>query len=69
LINEKGCVNAAGGLGLAPVGFADRAHAVLAGVGRSTVDLESAIAQVTELVEATHKACDSAEREAASAER
>jgi hypothetical protein len=35
LINEKGAVAAAGLLGDAPPGFADRAHAILGDLGRT----------------------------------
>jgi hypothetical protein len=39
VVNEKGLVDAAGRLDVAPPGFADRAHGLLAGVGRGAEEL------------------------------
>jgi predicted nucleotidyltransferase len=57
LVNEKGAVAAAGRLPRAPAGFAERAHAVLATLGRSPAELAAALAAARDLVAAVTAAC------------
>ena len=57
LVNEKGAVAAAGRLPRAPAGFAERAHAVLAALGRSPAELATALAAARDLVAAVTAAC------------
>jgi Nucleotidyltransferase domain len=59
LVNEKGCVAAAGRLPLAPVGFAPRAAALLGHLGTSPAELGAAVDGAAALVEATTTACRS----------
>jgi hypothetical protein len=57
LVNEKGAVAAAGRLPIAPPGFADRAHAVLAAAGRRPEELSAAVAAAADLVRDVAAAC------------
>lgn len=57
LINEKGAVAAAGRLEIAPEGFTDRAHGVLATLGTSTEELTAALDAAAALVAGTRAAC------------
>ena len=57
LINEKGCVASAGRLSLAPAGFADQAHGVLAAVGSTPEELAATLGRATDLVEVAAAAC------------
>jgi hypothetical protein len=50
LINEKGAVAAAGLLGDAPPGFADRAHAILGDLGRTSERLAPALDSAAGLI-------------------
>ena len=50
LINEKGAVAAAGRLGDAPPGFADRAHAILGDLGRTSERLTRALDHAAGLI-------------------
>jgi predicted nucleotidyltransferase len=50
LINEKGMVAAAGRLPVAPAGFAEQAHALLAGVGESQQQLAETVARAQALI-------------------
>lgn len=50
LTHEKGMVAATGRLPEAPAGFADRAHAVLAAVGRSPAEITSTLARAATLI-------------------
>ena len=58
LINEKGAVDAAAALSGAPLDFAEAAHGVLAGLGRSEIDLRAALHTAGRLVAATSITCD-----------
>ena len=60
LVNEKGAVAAAGRLPLAPEGFTDRAHGLLARVGTRAEDLTAVLDDAATLVEATRAACQRA---------
>ena len=57
LINEKGAVAAAGRLPQAPDHFSERAHGVLAHLGRQAPDLEQALTLAADLLAATVTAC------------
>jgi hypothetical protein len=57
LVNEKGAVTAAGRLTPAPPDFAERAHGVLATLGRRPEDLGRAIDTAGALVTETRDAC------------
>ncbi|MGI9093689.1 MAG: nucleotidyltransferase family protein [Mycobacteriales bacterium] len=57
LINEKGAVASAGRLGIAPVGFEARAHAIMAALGTSAADLSAAVDSAADLVRDTAAAC------------
>jgi hypothetical protein len=58
LITEKGAVQAAHDLPNAPPEFALHAHRVLGHVGTTGPELDAAIADATELLAATTRACD-----------
>ncbi len=60
LINEKGAVASAGRLHLAPEGFADRAHGLLACLGTSPDHMKSVLAEAAALVAQTSAACERA---------
>ncbi|TQS45037.1 DUF4037 domain-containing protein [Cryptosporangium phraense] len=53
LINEKGAVDAAAALPVAPLDFAEVAHGVLAGLGRAPIDLRAALHTAGLLIDAT----------------
>jgi hypothetical protein len=57
LINEKGMVSSAGRLHVAPSGFADQAHALLACPGTSPAELEAVLDKAALLVTRTNAAC------------
>ncbi|MFG1926526.1 nucleotidyltransferase family protein [Cryptosporangium sp. NPDC048952] len=57
LINEKGAVDAAAALSGAPLDFAEAAHGVLAGLGRSEIDLRAALHTAGRLISATSATC------------
>ncbi|WP_035858124.1 nucleotidyltransferase domain-containing protein [Cryptosporangium arvum] len=57
LINEKGAVDAAAALPGAPLDFAEAAHGVLAGLGRSEIDLRAARHTAGRLIAATSASC------------
>lgn len=57
LINEKGCVASADRLAIAPEGFAERAHGLLAAVGRTEQELTATLAAARQLVADTARAC------------
>ncbi len=59
LVNEKGAVASAGRLPGAPVGFPERAHGVLAHLGSTPSELNSAIDAARDLVADTTTACGS----------
>jgi hypothetical protein len=50
VVNEKGLVAAAGRLDVAPPGFTERAHALLAAVGLSSVDISSTVRDAGALI-------------------
>lgn len=56
-INEKGLVTAAGRLPAAPPGFAERAHAILGGLGTTPASLTAAITRTVALLARTRDAC------------
>ena len=56
-LNEKGLVTAAGRLPGAPAAFAERAHALLAGVGASASALAATLDAAATLVAETREAC------------
>jgi hypothetical protein len=58
LINEKGAVTAAGRLEVAPAGFTDQAHGLLAALGTGPDDLTAALDAAADLVAATRVACE-----------
>ncbi len=58
LINEKGAVAAAGCLAVAPAGFAERAHGLLAAPGRSPQALATVLDDAADLVARTRAACE-----------
>jgi hypothetical protein len=57
LVNEKGAVAAAGLLDIAPEGFTEQAHGVLAGLGTGPEQLTAALDDAVDLVAATRVAC------------
>lgn len=57
LINEKGCVASAGRLAIAPDDFAERAHGLLAMLGRSEADLNARLDAAQQLVEDISSSC------------
>ncbi len=57
LVNEKGAVAAAGRLHLAPEGFPDQAHGLLARVGASTEELTAVLDEAAALLARTAAAC------------
>jgi hypothetical protein len=57
LINEKGAVAAAGRLDVAPTGFTDQAHGLVAALGTGADDLSAALDAAADLVAATRAAC------------
>ena len=57
VINEKGVVDAAAGLDCAPVDFGERAHAVLADLGRTGSSLLLAVRHAEQLVDDVSAAC------------
>jgi predicted nucleotidyltransferase len=61
LINEKGAVASAGRLDVAPEGFTEQAHALLARLGTSPEELTAALDAAAALVAATRAACGPAE--------
>ena len=58
LINEKGAVAAAGRLAVAPAGFAEQAHGLLAAPGRSPQALATVLDDAADLVARTRAACE-----------
>lgn len=58
LINEKGMVASAARLELAPPDFADRAHALLGAIGRSSEDLTDTVAEAKALITAVRTGVD-----------
>ena len=50
MVNEKGLVAAAGRLDVAPPGFTERAHALLAAVGLSSVDISPTVRDAGALI-------------------
>jgi nucleotidyltransferase-like protein len=58
LVNEKGAVAAAGRLAVAPAGFTEQAHGVLACLGTASEDLTAALDAAADLVAATSAACE-----------
>jgi hypothetical protein len=57
LINEKGAIHAAGNLPATPTNFAERAHHILARIGRTPAELRSAITQTNDLTLETAAIC------------
>ncbi|SHN47396.1 nucleotidyltransferase domain-containing protein [Cryptosporangium aurantiacum] len=57
LINEKGAVDAAAALSVAPLDFAEAAHGVLACLGRTEIDLRAALHTADLLVDAVAATC------------
>jgi hypothetical protein len=57
VINEKGAIDAAARLGPAPDGFAERAHGVLAHLGRDETSLLAAVRAAGRLVDDVSRAC------------
>ena len=57
LVNEKGAVVAAGRLPLAPEGFADQAHGLLARVGTGPEELTAVLDAAAALLARTAAAC------------
>jgi predicted nucleotidyltransferase len=57
LVNEKGAVESAASLDIAPRSFASDAHTVLARLGESPQSLAGAVAAATDLVAATSRSC------------
>jgi hypothetical protein len=57
LVNEKGAVASAGRLPLAPEGFTEQAHGVLARLGRTPEELAAALDDASDLVARTEAAC------------
>jgi len=57
LVNEKGAIAAAGRLSVGPADFADRAHDLLAHVGRTSDELEATLAAADQLVADTVLSC------------
>ena len=60
LINEKGAVSAAGRLAGAPPDFTERAHGVLAHLGRGPDELGAAVTAAADLVSRVTTVCDRA---------
>ncbi len=58
LINEKGAVASAARLPLAPQGFTDQAHGLLARLGTSPEHLTTILDEAAALVTQTHAACE-----------
>ncbi len=57
VVNEKGLVDAAARLDPAPVDFGERAHGVLAHLGRGATDLQDTIRRAEQLVGDVSRAC------------
>jgi hypothetical protein len=58
LINEKGAIDAAAALALAPRDFDERAYGVLAGLGHNPAQLRAALEAAERLVTDTQRACN-----------
>jgi hypothetical protein len=56
LINEKGMVAAAGRLPVAPPGFAERAHSLLASIGESQQQIAETVSKAQTLISLVHAA-------------